>query len=194
MSKRFYLLALTVFLAACPAQPPKISRQSVVRPPRRPIEVPTEAYYMGTAAADAVQKIRERVGEPFRVLEIDIDERGVRVKAQDPKNRENVDEYRYRNGKIDDPIPVRLFGVSDPKTLEANLFNPADVDLAQVPALVKQAREKINIEGGQLLGVTIKRRLPFERAVQIDVSFNGTRKSAYLRADRHGKNAQIRVF
>lgn len=195
MLKRPSLLVLCAVLLACPVESPRVSRQSVVRSPQPRLEIGTEAYYNDpTAAADAVQKLRERVGEPFRVLTIDISERGVRVKAQDPKNRENVDEYRFHNGTIDDPVPVRLFGGSDQKTLEANLFNPADVDLAQVPALVKEAREKIHIEGGELTGVTIRRHLPFERAVQIDVDFHGTRKSAYLRADRHGKRTEVNIF
>lgn len=163
--------------------------------PTRPPAPPHVDYFAGMHAAEAVKQVRDKVGEPFRVLEISVWDGRVTVQAQDPKKPENVDEYRVRGGQLEGPIPVRLFGGSDEKTLKANLFDPSDVAFDKIPELVREAGEKVVLEGREPLpSVTIKRKLPFEDYVSIDVDYTGTRKSGYLHTDRHGKHAEVSIF
>jgi len=118
--KKSIVLMFVCLLAACSKDVPVAQQQSVVAPAFKPRPAPVN-YYQGTHAADAIQQIRAKVGEPFKVLKIRIDDDSVWLQAQDPKKPENVDEYRISRGVLKDPIPVRLFGQNDQKTLEAKL-------------------------------------------------------------------------
>jgi hypothetical protein len=192
MKKRMGLLLLFLF-AACDREMP-LQKPAAIAPPQKP-RAPVVSYYEGTHAAEAIQQIRAKVGEPFRVMRVSIDDDVVWVRAQDPKKRENVDEYRITRGVMRDPVPVRLFGVTDQETLEANLFDPADVDWTKIPDLVREANEKIQLEGREMSGVSVVRDMFDEhRPIQIDVDYSGTRKHGYLRTDRHGAHSTVRVF
>lgn len=189
-----WMVLLLPLLAACDQAVPVHHEQSVVVTPPKP-RAPLVNYCEGTNAADAIQKIRTQVGEPFKVLKINFDQDSLSLQAQDPKKPENVDEYRWSRGELKGPIPVRLFGQSDQKTLEANLFDPGSVDWTKIPDLIHQADEKVQLEGREFSGVSIDRDMFNERRpVEIDVDYRGTRKSGYLRADRKGKVVLVRVF
>lgn len=194
--KKSIALLFVCFLAACSKELPVVQRQSVVAPPPKP-RPPLVNYYEGTHAADAIQQIRAKVGEPFKVLKIRIYNDSVWVQAQDPKKPENVDEYRISRGEMKDPVPVRLFGQTDQKALEANLFDPSTVDLSKIPDLVREAKEKVEpkLESAELSGVSIDRDMFDDgRPIQVDVDYHGTRKSGYLRADRKGEHRKVHIF
>jgi hypothetical protein len=187
VSKSLRLSVLVLILAACGREAPVAQRAAAV-PPAPRFRTPPPNFQQGKNAFDAVQRVRAKVGEPFRVLNIRITDRSVTIQAQDPKKPENVDEYRV-NTELEGPIPVRLFGSED--ALAQNLFNPDDVALDQIPALIAEAESKIDIEGREFSGITIKRDLPFDEDIAIRVSYGGTRKSAFLEADRHGKHGKV---
>jgi len=186
-------LLFVSLLAACSGEMPLVEKQSVVAPPVPP--PPALSYYEGTHAAEGIQQIRARVGEPFRVLKIRIDDDSIMLQAQDPKKPENVDEYRLSRGQLKPSIPVRLFGQTNQETLEANLFDPADVDFTKIPDLVREADAKIQLEGREMSGISIDRDMFDEkRPIEIDVDYRGTRKHGYLRADRKGEHTKVRIF
>ncbi len=190
--KKCMTLLFVSLLAACSREMPMVEKQSVVAPPVPP---PALSYYEGTHAAEGIQQIRAKVGEPFRVLKISIDDDSIMLQAQDPKKPENVDEYWLTRGVLKPSTPVRLFGQTDQETLEANLFDPADVDFTKIPDLVREADAKIQLEGREMSGVSINRDMFDEhRPIQVDVDYNGTRKHGYLRADRKGEHTKVRIF
>jgi hypothetical protein len=192
--KKWMVLFIGVLLAACSREVPIAQKQTVMAPPAPP-RPPVVSYYEGTHAVEAIQKIRTRVGEPFRVLKIRIDEDYIMVQAQDPKKRENIDEHRISRGELRPAVPVRLFGQSDQETLEANLFDPADVDFTKIPDLVREANEKVQLEGRELAGISIDRDMHDDaRSIHVDVNYRGSRKHGYLRADRKGTHTKVRIF
>ena len=189
--KKWMTLLFVSLLAACSREMPLVEKQSVVAPP----VPPALSYYEGTHAAEGIQQIRAKVGEPFRVLKIRIDDDSIMLQAQDPKKPENVDEYRLSRGELKPSIPVRLFGQTNQETLEANLFDPADVDFTKIPDLVREANEKVQLEGREMSGISIDRDMFDEKCpIEIDVDYSGTRKHGYLRADRKGGNTKVRIF
>ncbi len=192
--KKWMCALLLPLLAACYREA-SVQQQSALTPPPPAPPRPAVNYYEGTQAADAIQQIRAKVGEPFRVLKVRVDEDTVWLQAQDPKKPENVDEYRLVRGELRAPTPVRLIGHSDQETLEANLFDPADVDWTKIPDLIREANEKVQLEGRELSGISIDRDMFDERRpIEIDVDYRGTRKNGYLRADRRGANAKVRIY
>lgn len=64
-----------------------------------------------------------------------------------------------------------------------------------IPDLVREASEKVVLEGREPSpSVTIRRKLPFEEYLSIDVDYTGSRKNGYLHTDRHGKKATVSIY
>src|SRR5262249_20874865 len=158
--KKSMLLFLLPLLCACQREFP-VQRQSVMRSQRFPPQpaAPAASFVEGTHAVDGVQKIRARVGEPFRVLEIYIYSDSLMLQAQDAKKPENVDQYRLEDDGEIKSTPVHLMGQTDEKTLAANLFDPSTVDLAKIPDIVREANEKVQLEGREFSTVSIRRNM-----------------------------------
>jgi hypothetical protein len=86
-------------------------------------------------------------------------------------------------------------GQTDQETLEANLFALTDVDLTKIPDLVREANEKVQLEGREISGISIDRDMFDENhPINIDVNYRGSRKSGYLRADPNGKHTTVSIF
>jgi hypothetical protein len=116
----------------------------------------------------------------------------LKIQVQDSQKKENVDSYDYKNRIIADPVPVKLYGGG---SLEQNLFKLKEVNLAKIPALIDEAREKSrDLEGAKITHVVIKKDLPFSNKVKIRVYLSGTRKSAWLVADASGKVLEYKTF
>jgi len=64
--------------------------------------------FEGTAAKDAADAFRKKLGGPVKALNLEIDHDSATLKAQDPKNPQNVDEYKYVKGLVMGPTPVKL--------------------------------------------------------------------------------------
>jgi hypothetical protein len=136
-------------------------------------------------------KFKEKVGGPVRALELILYPQFAKMQAQDPKKKENVDEYEYRNGSVDDPAPVKLMGDSDQKTLEANLFSLDTVDFTAVPKMVQDATQRLNLEDGKVSHMILKRGLPFNKDVRWRVYVNGTRKNGSVEYDEKGNMKKV---
>lgn len=188
------MFAVAVLLAAC-SREGVVHQQSSMAPAPMPKPRPAAvSYYERTHAAEAIQQIRAKVGEPFRVMNVRIDDDSVSAEVQDPKKKENVDRYEVDGGELKAPRPVRLIGDTDQDTLEANLFDPAGVDWAKIPEILRQGNEKVQLEGRELTSISIARDMFKEsRPIMVDVNYRGTRKYGYLRVDRHGAHPEVEV-
>lgn len=142
-------------------------------------------------ATDVPVKFKEKVGGPVKALELLLYPQFAKLQAQDPKKKENVDEYEYRNGSVDDPAPVKLMGDSDQKTLEANLFSLDTVDFTAVPKMVQDANERLKLEDGKVTHMILKRGLPFNKDVRWRVYVNGTRKNGSVEYDEKGNMKKV---
>src|SRR4030095_16719796 len=103
-------------------------------------------YYEGDSAQKAAQAIKDKIGKPFKVVEVFIDEDEFRVHAQDPNKPRNVDEYKYVAGFVSGPTPVQLGGMID--DAEKSSFPFDDIDFTAVPKFCKAALDRAGIEGG----------------------------------------------
>lgn len=152
----------------------------------------SEDFFESDALAKFEPKIAEKIGGEVKALDLTVYENYLKIQTQDPKKKENVDSYDYKNGVITEPVPVRLYGGG---SLEQNLFNLKDVNLDKIPALIDEAREKSkDLEGAKVSHVIVKKDLPFSNKVKIRVYLTGTRKSAWLVADQSGKVLEYKTF
>jgi hypothetical protein len=147
-------------------------------------------YFEGDGAKSAADAIKAKIGKPFKVMEIFVDEDEFRVQAQDPNNPKNVDEYKYVAGFVTGPTPVQLSGIYD---ADKSGFSFDEIDFAAVPKFCKEAIERADIEGGKIY------RLTFQRGFAItdndagalgnarwNIEIKGTRENVTAAADPKG--------
>ncbi|HEX8249736.1 MAG TPA: hypothetical protein VF599_16275 [Pyrinomonadaceae bacterium] len=160
--------------------------------PTPEIRANSEDFFESDALSGLEPQMAEKIGGEVKALDLSVYENNVKIQVQDPQKKENVDGYDYKNGTISEPVPVRLYGGG---SLEQNLFKLKEVNLAKIPELIDEAREKSkDLEGAKITHVVIKKDLPFSNKVKIRIYLSGTRKSAWLVADATGKFIQYKTF
>ena len=148
-------------------------------------------YFEGDAAQTAAMAIKDKIGKPFKVVEIFIDEDEFRVQAQDPNNPKNVDEYKYVAGFVSGPTPVQLGGMVD--NAEKSSFPFDDIDFAAVPKFCKEALDRADIEGGKIYRLTFQRGFALTDdgagalgEARWHIEINGARENVSAAADPKG--------
>ncbi len=149
-------------------------------------------FFVGDTSQKAAQAIKDKIGKPFKVVEIFIDDNEFRVQAQDPDNPRNVDEYKYIAGLVTGPNPVKLNGMTE--DVDKSSFPFDEIDFAAIPKFTQEAIEKSGIEGAAIY------RLTFQRAFALtdkgagslgnarwNIEINGTRENVTAAADPKGK-------
>jgi hypothetical protein len=96
-----------------------------------------------------------RFGRETRVLNLDLRPEAFDVEVQDPAVPTHVDRFTFEAGSFGEPTPVPV-GRSR-KRLEAQLFPLAEVDLAILPRLLAEAKERARTENGEATHVRIER-------------------------------------
>ncbi|HEY6189361.1 MAG TPA: hypothetical protein VIW80_17040 [Pyrinomonadaceae bacterium] len=148
--------------------------------------------FEGTAAQDAAAAFKKKIGGPIKALSLELEKDGATLRAQDPNNRQHVDEYKYVRGLVTGPNPVQLNALE--RNLESTLFDLDTVNLAATPDLAKAAVSRTNLEGGKVTKMVIERNLGMINGSlvkggepQWTVSVEGTRESASVLADVKGE-------
>lgn len=140
---------------------------------------------------DVVAMFEKEVGtNSIRALQFTVYKTFSTLQAQDPNKPENVDEYTYRNGKIE-KRPVKLYGGGK---LEDNLFSLSDINIDAVSTLFEEVQNKakeLEFEGGKDPYMMIKKNLPFSNKIVWRVYMTGTRKNLYVEADANGKILKV---
>jgi hypothetical protein len=112
-------------------------------------------FFEGDAAQKAAMAVKDKIGKPFRVIEVFIDEKEFRVQAQDPGNPKNVDEYKYIGGFVTGPSPVKLSGMNS--DVEKSSFPFDDIDFGAVSKFTQEAMAKAGIDGPKISRLTFQR-------------------------------------
>lgn len=149
-------------------------------------------YFEGDTAQKAAQAIRDKIGKPFKVVEVFVDEDEFRVQAQDPDKPKNVDEYKYAAGFVTGPTPVQLGGMVD--SAEKSSFPFDDIDFGAVPKFCKEAVDRAGIEGGKIYRLTFQRGFALTAngagalgTPRWHIEINGARENVTAAADPKGK-------
>ena len=147
-------------------------------------------YFEGDSAATAAKAIRDKIGKPFKVMEIFIDEDEFRVQAQDPDKPKNVDQYKYVAGFVSGPEPVQLSGIYD---ADKSGFAFDEIDFTAIPKFCKEALERADIEGGKIYRLTFQRAFALTEndagalgAPRWHIEINGARENVTAAADPKG--------
>lgn len=117
--------------------------------------------------AKAISALRAALGEHPRVLQIEVDARGVEIEAQDPQNRSHIDRWRYgtvtylhlfSTSELTGPEAVEPQRVNP--NLEENLFDFDAVDFSAAAKLASAAIARAGLQDpGAVTHMEIQRRV-----------------------------------
>ena len=148
-------------------------------------------FFTGDTAATAAKAVRDKIGKPFKVIEIFIDDNEFKVQAQDPDNPKNVDEYKYVAGFVTGPTPVKLSAINE--DVEKSSFPFDDIDFSAIPKFAKEAIDKSGIEGAKIYRMTFQRGFALTDngagalgKARWYIEINGTRENVTASADPKG--------
>lgn len=149
-------------------------------------------YFEKDGAEIAAKAIREKIGKPFRITELRIDNKAFIVRAQDPDNLKNVNEYKYLAGFVTGPSPVKLN--MNNRNLEKSTFPFDEINFAAIPDFTKEAIEKSGIEGAKINRISLRRgratvdgELGHLGSPRWHIEIKGTRENVSATADENGK-------
>ncbi len=129
-------------------------------------------YFESDTAQVAAEAIKEKIGKPFRVTEVFIDGKDFIVKAQDPTNPNNLDEYEYLVGFVKGPTPLKADGMYE--DLERSSFPFDEIDFAAIPSMAIEAVGKSEIENAKVT------KMEFRRGFSMEGGFGHTGKARWL--------------
>lgn len=165
---------------------------------------PVSFFDEDKAVEQAFAMLKERMGNSkARALSIVITPDQVTLRAQDPKNNRNVDEWRvsrismagFNWERQSGPDPVKL-DLINPK-LEDNLFDLESVDIASAGKLARAAIERAKLEGAAHISrMEIVRQVyiipaPASGPVRWSVSVTSDREAAQIFADAKGEILRV---
>ena len=149
-------------------------------------------FFTGDTAQKAAQAVKDKIGKPFKVIEIFIDDDEFRVQAQDPNNLKNVDEYKYVAGFVSGPTPVKLNGMNE--DVEKSSFPFDEIDFSAIPKFAKDAIDRSGIDGAKIYRLTFQRGFALTDTgagalgnPRWSIEINGTRENVTASADPKGK-------
>lgn len=148
--------------------------------------------FEGNNAEKAVTEIKNKIGKPFKVTEIMIEQNQLRIHAQDPNNLQNLDEYKYIAGFISGPTPVKLNALND--NLEKSSFPIDEINFAAIPQMIEDALKQTAVEGGKVSKLTFQRGFAIVEndagslgSARWSIEIVGTRENASAYANPKGK-------
>jgi hypothetical protein len=152
---------------------------------------PTISQWTADKMTQAFAAINAKIGaDPADYLEVLINELFVRVRAIDPHQRENVDQYTYQNGSVEvAPVDVSR---SDPGAVEASAFKGDTVKPAVLAQAMASAPKDSAVENAKIEWVMFDRTsfaMPGEPRAQpqINIEAKGPRGDKIVHYDLAGR-------
>jgi hypothetical protein len=149
--------------------------------------------------SDAAAAFKKKLGGPFKALDVQINPDSVKLRAQDPKQPANVDEYRYSAflHSVSGPHPVELSSLEN--NLDNTLIDFDSVNWAATESLARAAIERTQIDGGKVEKMTVERALAIgglvtkSGSVGWTVEVSNSREHATAYADSQGKITKLNL-
>jgi len=142
-------------------------------------------------ASDLPVQIRKAVGGKVMVHELTLSGQYAKLHIQDPRRKENLDAYTYRDGKVDEPIPVKLSGDYTQEDLDAYCFPLESVDFSLVPTMIQDAKQRLKMPEGKTSTLTLKRGWPFNNDVRWYVGVTDARHTGMVEYDLKGRKKEM---
>jgi hypothetical protein len=140
---------------------------------------------------EAIEALEEELGGEIALRSMTINRGVVQVEVLVPGTTDQLDNYRYGSSGLygikglSDPTPVT--GVGSAEELRSTLFRPERIALDDLDAVVDDALDEADIDGGYVQTVHISRS---GRRPTITVSVNSERENAMIQFTGDGQLAE----
>lgn len=137
---------------------------------------------LGQPGRDAsLAALREAVGGPVRITNVNFSEHRTQIIAQNPRAPENFDSYVYWKGDVSTSA-ISTRG-DDEARMTQNLFDLDTVPFEKLPELARVAIETLAIDGAAVQSVSVTKS---DGSLVVDVSLQSPRRSGRVRFDARG--------
>lgn len=141
-------------------------------------------------ASSVAPKFKEKIGGPVRLLELVVYPEYAIADIQNPNKKLEADQYKLRNGVVDDGAPLKFTGRQPTeKDLAATTFAIEEVDFAQVPKIAQDAIAALALEGAETTHMILERRDGGK--VRWRVYVNSPRRSGSVEYETNGTRGKV---
>jgi hypothetical protein len=144
-------------------------------------------------ASDLTAQLRKAVKGRVMIDELTLYRDSATLFIQDPNRRENLDAYKYSNGKLQPPEPVKLSGDYTQASLDADMFPLESVDFTLIPTMIEDAKTRLKMPDGKVTVLTLKRGDPDfnQYDVRWHVGVSDARHTGSVEYDLKGRKKSV---
>jgi hypothetical protein len=142
-------------------------------------------------ASDLAAQLKAAIPGRVMIDELTLYRDSASLDIQDPRRKENIDRYKYRDGKLAPPEPVKLSGDYTQADLDAGVFPLESVDFKLIPAMIADARTRLKMPDGKVTVLTLKRGFPFNADVRWRLAVSDARHMGSVEYDLRGKKKSV---
>ena len=166
---------------------------ATVAPNARAVAAPEKAPAVDlfVDASDLTAQLRKAVDGRVMIDELTLYRDSATLFIQDPRRKENIDSYSYRDGKLKPPEPVKLSGDYTQASLDADMFPLESVDFKLIPTMIEDARTRLKMPEGKVTVLTLKRDSEFSGEVRWRVGVTDVRHTGSVEYDLKGKKKSV---
>jgi len=142
-------------------------------------------------ASDFTAQLRKAVPGRVMIDELTLYQDSATLDVQDPRRKENIDRYSYRDGKLKEPEPVKLSGDYTQADLDAGVFPLESIDFKLIPTMIEDAKTRLKMPDGKVTVLTLKRGFPFNDEVRWHVGVTDARHTGSVEYDLKGRKKSV---
>jgi len=142
-------------------------------------------------ASDLTAQLRKAVNGPVMIDELTLHRDSANLFIQDPRRKENLDSYDYRDGKLQPPEPVKLSGDYTQASLDSDMIPLDSIDFKLIPTLIEDAKTRLKMPEGKVTVLTLKRDSEFSGEVRWHVSVTDVRHTGSVEYDLKGRKKSV---
>jgi hypothetical protein len=142
-------------------------------------------------ASDFTAQLRKAVPGRVMIDELTLYQDSATLDVQDPRRKENIDRYSYKDGKLKAPEPVKLSGDYSQADLDAGVFPLESIDFKLIPTMIEDAKTRLKMPDGKVTVLTLKRGFPFNDEVRWQVGVTDARHTGSVEYDLKGRKKSV---
>jgi hypothetical protein len=144
-------------------------------------------------ASDLTAQLRKAIAGRVMIDELTLYHDSATLDIQDPRRKENIDRYTYRDGKLKPPEPVKLSGDYTQADLDAGVFPLESIDFKLIPTMIEDAKTRLKMPDGKVTVLTVKRGDPDfnQYEVRWHVGVTDARHTGSVEYDLKGRKKSV---
>jgi hypothetical protein len=171
------LCALSLSLHACDGAAPSLTTS----PAASANATAEDSLLQGKNVDRALKATLGPLTPPIRLLSIVVLPSQLILQVQNSADQSQINEFRYRDGKLEGPTPVKLLGKGN---LKDNLFNLEAAD----PHMASQVLAAVHADySAPVRKLVMIRNLPASLDIQFRAYLNGKDGDLVIAADKQGR-------